>query len=187
MSTASILNTLTSNANADFGSARSLPPAIYHDAGILELEIERLFREASLGSTDVDAAFLLNRFTDESVSNLFEPLDAHLAGAPIEDFEGISPGMRAALTFDGKLYGIPFRHATEVVLDLPRPDTVTAELFTAAGRRVATLQNGPLPAGRTGVVWDGQDTLGRRAPAGIYFLRVRTSQGVATRKLTRID
>ncbi len=73
---------------------------------------ERLFREASLDDGNVDVAFLLNRFANEDVANLFEPLDEYQANDPIEDFDGISQGMKDAMTFDGKLYGIPFRHAT---------------------------------------------------------------------------
>ncbi len=73
---------------------------------------ERLFREASLDDGNVDVAFLLNRFANENVANLFEPLDAYQERDPIPEFEGISAGMKEAMTFDGKLYGIPFRHAT---------------------------------------------------------------------------
>ncbi|WP_158625925.1 ABC transporter substrate-binding protein [Arsenicitalea aurantiaca] len=77
---------------------------------------EQLFREASLSAGSVDAAFLLNRFANENVANLFEPLDAYLEADPIEDFEGISPGMLEAMTYDGQIYGIPFRHATHGLL-----------------------------------------------------------------------
>ena len=73
---------------------------------------DRIFREASLGSSEVDAAFFLNRFTNETMANLFEPLDQYQQRDPIPGLEGISKGMRDAFTFGGKLYGIPYRHAT---------------------------------------------------------------------------
>ena len=41
--TRAILDAIRANAAADFGSAQSLPPAAYHDHGLLELESERLF------------------------------------------------------------------------------------------------------------------------------------------------
>jgi len=41
---ADILNTLAANAAGSFSEARSLPPCIYHDADIFELEKERIFR-----------------------------------------------------------------------------------------------------------------------------------------------
>lgn len=79
--------------------------------GVPELH-ERLFREASLNNTEVDVAYLLNRFTDDEVIQLFEPLDDLIASDPIDEFGGISPGLLSGLTFDGKIYGIPIRHAT---------------------------------------------------------------------------
>ncbi len=79
--------------------------------GVPELH-ERLFREASLGQSEVGAAYLLNRFVDSDVIQLFEPLNDYIAKDPIPDFAGISPSLVDGLTFDGKMYGIPIRHAT---------------------------------------------------------------------------
>ncbi len=73
---------------------------------------DRLFRELTLPETSVDIGFLLDRRALPRIADLLEPLDDLHAGDPIEDLDDIAPGMRAALTFDGKLYGIPFRHAT---------------------------------------------------------------------------
>jgi len=42
-STSSLLQRLAQNANASFSDALSLPPAIYHDASICQLETERIF------------------------------------------------------------------------------------------------------------------------------------------------
>jgi multiple sugar transport system substrate-binding protein len=79
------------------------------DTGPLQ---ERLFREASLKETAIGVAFLLNTQATPSVTNLFEPLDEHLKAEPIEDFADFFPGMVEAMRFGGKLYAIPFRHAT---------------------------------------------------------------------------
>lgn len=73
---------------------------------------ERIFREVSLKETNVDVAFLLNTKAFLRITTLFEPLDAYMQSDPIEDFEDIFPGMVQAMTFNGKLYGIPFRHST---------------------------------------------------------------------------
>jgi len=73
---------------------------------------DRLFREASLGEGTVDVGFVANRYVSPNMANLFEPLDPYLEAEPIEDFDEIAPGMRETVTYDGKLYGIPFRHAT---------------------------------------------------------------------------
>ena len=47
------------------------------------------------------------------ITTLFEPLDEYLVNDPIEGFpEDFSATMLEALTFDGKLYGIPVRPST---------------------------------------------------------------------------
>jgi len=73
---------------------------------------DRLFREASLSEGSVDVGFVANRYVSPNMVHLFEPLDGYLAEAPIEAFEEIARGMRDTVTYGGKLYGIPFRHAT---------------------------------------------------------------------------
>jgi multiple sugar transport system substrate-binding protein len=72
---------------------------------------ERLMREVSLKETQIDVGYLLNTQALSRVTNLFEPLDEYLRAAAIEDFDDIFPNMVNAMRFDGKLYGIPVRHA----------------------------------------------------------------------------
>jgi multiple sugar transport system substrate-binding protein len=73
---------------------------------------ERMFRELALPETSIDIAFLLNTQAVDSVTKLLEPLNAHQAQAPIEDMGDVFPGLVEAMSFDGELYGIPFRHAS---------------------------------------------------------------------------
>ncbi len=73
---------------------------------------DRLYREASLGRGNVDVGLVANRYVGPKITNLFEPLDPYQQRAPIEEFSDIAKGMRETMSFDGKLYGIPFRHAT---------------------------------------------------------------------------
>lgn len=73
---------------------------------------DRVFREASLGQSTVDVAFLLNTYATPRVTSLFEPLDAYLESDPIEDFADIFPGLVEAVTFGGQLFAVPFRHAS---------------------------------------------------------------------------
>ena len=87
---------------------------------------ERLFREASLSRTTIDVATLLNARAVPRITSLFEPLDEYAKAQPIEDFSDIFPGLIKAMTFDGKLYGIPFRHSTSGL-------HYNAELFAERG------------------------------------------------------
>ncbi len=77
---------------------------------------DRLMREMTLATGNIDLAFFLNRFASPKVFALLEPLDSFQAQDPIEDFDGLSKGMRDGMTFNGKLYGIPFRQATNALI-----------------------------------------------------------------------
>jgi len=80
-----------------------------------------------------------------------------------------APGPRAGLQARPN----PFSWRTSVTYDLPAPATVRLEAFDLQGRRVAVLEEREVPAGSHRAVWDGRLEDGGRAPAGIYFLRLR--------------
>jgi len=78
---------------------------------------DRLFREASLKSTDVAVAYLLSTHALPRVANLLEPLDDYIKKRPIEGLEeNFGRGMLKALSFGGKQYGIPMRAATAALM-----------------------------------------------------------------------
>ncbi len=79
------------------------------DTGALH---ERLFRELQLPETTIDIAFLLNTNAVQGLTTRLEPLDPYQEADPIEDFDDFFPGLVEAMTFDGQLYGVPFRHAS---------------------------------------------------------------------------
>jgi len=54
---------------------------------------------------------------------------------------------------------------------------VRLEVFDVAGRRLATLVNGPRDAGEYEVAWDGETSNGDAARRGIYFARLETPEG----------
>jgi subtilisin family serine protease len=65
---------------------------------------------------------------------------------------------------------------------VPHEAAVELGLYDMQGRRVATLAEGTLSAGRHQAVWNGV-AAGRPAPAGIYFLRLRAPGTVLSRRL----
>jgi len=79
----------------------------------------------------------------------------------------------ARLTFAGGSPN-PFPHAGSTVLRfaLPRAEKAKLEVFDAAGRRVAVVVDGALPAGPGAAVWDGRDSGGRGVGPGVYFYRL---------------
>lgn len=77
----------------------------------------------------------------------------------------------------------PTRALSQVELVLARPARVTATVFDVAGRRVAEVARGELPAGPQVLKWDGQDSFGRPAPAGLYFYRVEYDGATEVRRV----
>jgi PKD repeat protein len=66
----------------------------------------------------------------------------------------------------------PFAGSTAIAFSLGRPGRVTVGVYTVSGRRVATLFDGRMEAGRHAVPWDGADATGLRVPPGAYLCRV---------------
>ena len=127
-----------------------------------------------------------------------DPVDGHmrLFGGQGYDF-GLAPGLCSDLwrlddhaTLDvprpeaasalalGPATPNPAGERAAWVLTLPRPARVTAEVFDAAGRRVARLLDARHEAGRVALGWDLRDCAGRRVKSGAYFLRVRAGGGI---------
>lgn len=77
--------------------------------------MDRLFREASLSSTEFSVGFLVDNRPTSAIAALFEPLDRYQAETPIEAFDDLAPGLIGGMTIDGKLIGIPVRTATQAL------------------------------------------------------------------------
>jgi len=82
-------------------------------------------------------------------------------------------------------YPNPFRARTTLsfTLDEGHTESVSLSVYDVRGRLIRTLHDAPAGAGEYSFTWDGADQAGRRLGAGIYFYRLRTSQGAFTRKL----
>lgn len=83
----------------------------------------------------------------------------------------------------------PFAPATQlqfVVSPRAAKSTVELSIVDASGRRVRTLRSGGYEAGLHELSWDGTDDLGHVTPAGLYFARLKSEDGEASFKLTRI-
>ncbi len=77
--------------------------------------MDRLFREASLGSTEFGVGYMVDDRPTSEIASLFEPLGPWQEKAPIEDFEDLAPGLIKGMTVDGNLIGIPVRTATQAL------------------------------------------------------------------------
>lgn len=66
----------------------------------------------------------------------------------------------------------PLAHESTLAFDLAQPGAVRLEAFDAAGRRVATIVDAELGAGRYTPRWDGRGDGGEPLGAGLYFVRL---------------
>ncbi len=78
---------------------------------------------------------------------------------------------------------MPFRTDVRLEVGLPQPGVVRLDVFDLAGRRVRTLLQGAIPAGRTPSRWDGRLESGAKAASGIYFLRFSSASWSLTRRI----
>jgi len=77
----------------------------------------------------------------------------------------------------------PLPAAGDVSFEVPRAGHVTACVYDLAGRRLATIYRGSLPAGPQRLGWDGRDDAGRAVASGTYFVDVRTAGTRGTAKV----
>jgi multiple sugar transport system substrate-binding protein len=112
---------------------------------------DRLFREASLTETDFSVGYLIDNRPTSQIAALFEPLEPYQKQDPIEDFGDIAKGLVQGMTVDGKLIGIPVRHATqglfynEALLEeagIKAPPTTLEELVEQAKKCTFTSKAG---------------------------------------------
>ena len=97
-------------------------------------------------------------------------LHAKVTGAAV----GVSPGPQIPTTT--QLYPPfpnPLADRTSVRLDLAREARVRLAIYDLAGRRVATLAEGTLPAGQYNYPWDGRAENSATLGSGLYFVQLR--------------
>jgi hypothetical protein len=80
----------------------------------------------------------------------------------------------------------PATKDVELSLDLARTQSVALRMFSVEGRRIRTLQDGTLAAGRHRLSWDGLDDRGRPVADGIYFARLDAEDGSRTMSIVRV-
>jgi flagellar hook assembly protein FlgD len=83
-------------------------------------------------------------------------------------------------------YPNPFTSSTTVAYSVARQTHVEIAIFNVEGRRVRTLVNHSMPAGRHLVFWDGSDSMGRRVGPGVYFYRLAAGSHVSVKKMIAI-
>lgn len=80
----------------------------------------------------------------------------------------------------------PFSPVARIAFTLDRPADTRISVFDVAGRVVAEIPGGLLPAGSYERAWDGTDARGQRAADGLYLIHLRAGERELTSKVIRM-
>lgn len=81
----------------------------------------------------------------------------------------------------------PTRGSAEIAFELASPGEVDVQVYDVRGTAVRTLVRGLRNAGPQSVVWNGRNSGGDPVHPGIYFVKLRTQDGVRRTKVVRIE
>jgi len=106
-------------------------------------------------------------------------------GAPIGT-TGVPPTMRG--TSIAAVRPNPFRRAATILVDGSRPGSVEVAVFDLGGTRVRRLRSVELSGTEPlALQWDGRRDDGRKAKAGVYWVRVSWPGGSDGRRLIKLE
>lgn len=77
----------------------------------------------------------------------------------------------------------PFNPATEIQFQVNKSQKVNLTVFDMLGRKVKTLVDKDVSAGKYKVTWNGINEAGQRVASGIYFYRLQTQDFEQARKM----
>jgi hypothetical protein len=81
-------------------------------------------------------------------------------------------------------YPNPFNPSTQIRYNLLKNDIVVLKIYDILGKEVRTLVNEKMNAGEKTAQWNGLDNSGREVASGTYFVKLETSSGVDSKKMT---
>ncbi|MBU2574536.1 MAG: hypothetical protein KKH28_10710 [Elusimicrobia bacterium] len=82
----------------------------------------------------------------------------------------LSTNKSAATAYNNIITGANSRSI--IKYDVQSAGSLSIKIYTVAGTLVKTVYDGPVPAGKGTVDWDGTNNNGAKAASGIYFLKV---------------
>ena len=83
-------------------------------------------------------------------------------------------------------YPNPFNPETRITFNLPETEHVNLSVYNLKGQLVKILADEILPAGNNSLIWDGRNKNGRAVGSGVYLVRMKSSNEVATKKVMLI-
>jgi peroxidase len=161
---------------------------------VLKDQFERLRDGDRFWYQEHFAASRVNDLEKETLAGIIRrntPIDTEIADDVFRmNLNPVAAGVPSAATLQlASPVPNPSRGRTAVQLTAPAELSAVTEVavFNLRGERVSTLHRGTLAAGAHRFEWNRMDTSGRKAAAGVYFIRVRTAETTAATKLVLLD
>ena len=135
-------------------------------------QIQSRFKEDDFIQADIASAFELAEYysTNGSVYKEGDEIGARETGG--EDNGAVLSA-----------YPNPFNPSTRITYSVEYESRVTIEIYNVLGQKIMTLVDGVVEAGSHVKVWDGRNSSGVNAAAGVYFATLHTREKNATIKL----
>jgi len=99
---------------------------------------------------------------------------------PSDARRALPPGLRLVASPN------PFAGQVTLRFVLEKASSVDCAVYDVQGRKVRSLASTRFGRGPHALIWDGRGDRGESLASGIYFLRLRTTEGTATRKIVLI-
>ncbi|HHE46684.1 MAG TPA: DUF1573 domain-containing protein [Bacteroidetes bacterium] len=107
--------------------------------------------------------------------------DFHVIVAPLTVDDEDSPLPTELIL--GPVHPNPFNEFVSIDFAMPNPTAAKLTVYDPRGRRIRTLANGQMSAGRHRLLWDGLDQNGMKASSGLYICRLATPDGILLQRL----
>ena len=114
-------------------------------------------------------------------------LEAAMDEFEISTTDGFASGLRNVAPLALQLWAPrpnPATGPSRVSFSLAEQGPVDLSVYSLDGRRLRALHSGSTAPGMHLIAWDGRNAAGQSLPAGIYYLRLVTQQGVRTAPIT---
>ncbi|MCK4233853.1 immune inhibitor A, partial [candidate division WOR-3 bacterium] len=110
---------------------------------------------------------------------------------------GVSEEKRENKAFFFSVFPNPFRDEVCINLGMDSFDNtrdrdvgckmedISINIYSVSGRSVKNFRISQFPISK--VVWDGRDNMGRRLPAGVYYLKLKSKSRTLNKKLIMLD
>jgi YVTN family beta-propeller protein len=158
--------------------AHAFPPYLHNGSAPSVFAVLELVPHRSAGTGGVD--MLADRDDREALARFVESIDATTkpfdptAGSPVP--VTAQQQAQTPATLQGpRVSPSPARHGASISFALATPGRAQVAIYDLLGRRIATLADGPLPAGPQNLRWDGRARDGSPAWPGVYFVRLVTA------------